>query len=261
MDENNINESKKYYWLKLKNDFFDDKKIKKLRTIAGGDTYTIIYLKLQLLSLKNNGELIFENVEDNFIEELALEINEDSENVKVTIMFLIKTGLIEEVEDNKFLLPETQKSIGFESHWAEKKRKYRAEKDRKEIGQCPTNVLSMSDKSIDKELDIDIDIDKELDIDNISSKLKHKYGLYKHILLSDKELSALKNEYPNYEELIKYLDEAIEMKGYKYKNHYLAIKKWVVNAVRENNIKSKLSNNNRSNGFMETLKEVYSDEQ
>ena len=36
---------KKYYWLKLKEDFFRDKKIKKLRKIAGGDTYTIIYLK------------------------------------------------------------------------------------------------------------------------------------------------------------------------------------------------------------------------
>ena len=45
--------SKKYYWLKLKNDFFTSKEMKKLRKIAGGDTYTIIYLKLQLLSLQN----------------------------------------------------------------------------------------------------------------------------------------------------------------------------------------------------------------
>ena len=40
-------ENRRYYWLKLKDDFFKDKKIKKLRQLAGGDTYTIIYLKLQ----------------------------------------------------------------------------------------------------------------------------------------------------------------------------------------------------------------------
>ena len=40
---------KKYYWLKLKEGFFEQKIIKKLRKIAGGDTYVIIYLKMQLL--------------------------------------------------------------------------------------------------------------------------------------------------------------------------------------------------------------------
>ena len=50
---------KKYYWLKLKEDFFQDVRMKKLRKVAGGDTYTIIYLKLQLLSIKNNGVLIY----------------------------------------------------------------------------------------------------------------------------------------------------------------------------------------------------------
>ena len=49
--------AKRYFWLKLKEDFFRQKEIKKLRKIAGGDTFTIIYLKLQLLSLQDNGKL------------------------------------------------------------------------------------------------------------------------------------------------------------------------------------------------------------
>ena len=73
--------AKKYYWLKLMNDFFTLLKIKKLRRIAGGDTYTIIYLKMQLLSLKHNGKLFFEGIEDNFAEEISLTIDEDPENV------------------------------------------------------------------------------------------------------------------------------------------------------------------------------------
>ena len=47
----------RYYWLKLQEDFFDSKRIKKLRRIAGGDTYTIIYLKMQLMAMKRDGIL------------------------------------------------------------------------------------------------------------------------------------------------------------------------------------------------------------
>lgn len=64
---------------------------------------------------------------------------------------------------------------------------------------------------------------------------KHKYGEYKNVLLKDKELQSLKEEYSNWEELIRYLDEYIEMKGYKAKSHYLCIKKWVVDAVKRQN--------------------------
>ena len=48
--------AKRYYWLKLKADWFSDKRIKKLRSIAGGDTHTIIYLKMMVLSLKDGGD-------------------------------------------------------------------------------------------------------------------------------------------------------------------------------------------------------------
>ena len=77
--------AKKYYWLKLKDDFFRQKEIKKLRKIAGGDTYTIIYLKMQLLSIKNEGLLYYEGTEDNLAEQIALEIDEDIDNVEVTL--------------------------------------------------------------------------------------------------------------------------------------------------------------------------------
>ena len=70
--------AKKYYWLKLKADFFTSRAMKKIRKIAGGDTYTIIYLKLQLLSLKDEGLLYYEGVEPTFYEEMALALDEDA---------------------------------------------------------------------------------------------------------------------------------------------------------------------------------------
>ena len=72
---------KKYYWLKLKEEFFADKAIKKLRKIAGGDTYTIIYLKMLLKAIKQGNRLYFEGVEESFPAELALELDEEEDNV------------------------------------------------------------------------------------------------------------------------------------------------------------------------------------
>lgn len=120
--------AKRYYWLKLKDDFFRQKEIKKLRRIAGGDTFTIIYLKIQLLSLKDNGKLFFEGIEDNFADELALEIDEDVDNVQVTINYLIRHGLLTEVKNDEYLFPQTVASIGSETAGAERQRKYEAKK-------------------------------------------------------------------------------------------------------------------------------------
>lgn len=64
--------AKRYYWLKLPDGFFRQKAIKKLRKIAGGDTYTIIYLKMLLVAMKQDGRLYFEGVEATFYDELEI---------------------------------------------------------------------------------------------------------------------------------------------------------------------------------------------
>ena len=135
--------AKKYFWLKLKDDFFRDKRIKKLRKIAGGDTFTIIYLKLQLLSLKNNGTLIYEEIEETLEEELALEIDEDVDNVKVTLAFLFGNGLLEETDQNHYVMTETIQCIGSETASAERVRKHRELKNNTlKALQCNTNVTN-----------------------------------------------------------------------------------------------------------------------
>lgn len=70
--------------------------------------------------------------------------------------------------------------------------------------------------------------------DTAKANRKHKYGEYQNVLLKDEELQTLKEKYENWEELIKYLDEYIEMKGYKAKSHYLCITRWVIDAVKKN---------------------------
>lgn len=152
-------DNKKYYWLKLKDDFFSQPKIKKLRRIAGGDTYTIIYLKMQLLSLKNGGKLYFEGIEENFIEEIALTIDEDIENVKVTIMYLLKQGLLEEVSADEYEMTETVESICSETASTIRSRRCR---ERQKALQCNTTATDCNAIETNCNTEIDIDIEKDI---------------------------------------------------------------------------------------------------
>lgn len=151
---------KRYYWLKLPDDFFRQKPIKKLRRIAGGDTYTIIYLKMLLVSLKNEGKLFFDGVEENFTEEIALELDEEEENVKVTVQFLMAQGLLQLIDESEYELTECSRMVGSESASAERMRRLRDKK----TSQCDIGVtqqLHLSD--VEKEKEIEIDKDKEIE--------------------------------------------------------------------------------------------------
>lgn len=151
---------KRYYWLKLPDDFFRQKPIKKLRRIAGGDTYTIIYLKMLLVSLKNEGKLFFDGVEENFTEEIALELDEEEENVKVTVQFLMAQGLLQLIDESEYELTECFRMVGSESASAERMRRLRDKK----TSQCDIGVtqqLHLSD--VEKEIEIEIDKDKEIE--------------------------------------------------------------------------------------------------
>lgn len=160
---------KRYYWLKLPDDFFRQKPIKKLRRIAGGDTYTIIYLKMLLVSLKNEGKLFFDGVEENFTEEIALELDEEEENVKVTVQFLMAQGLLQLIDESEYELTECSRMVGSESASAERMRRLRDKK----TSQCDIGVtqqLHLSD--VEKEIEIEIDKDKEIEPSCSKAELK-----------------------------------------------------------------------------------------
>ena len=72
-------------------------------------------------------------------------------------------------------------------------------------------------------------------------KVKHKYGTFGHVLLADDEVQKLEADFGKVEtaEAINYLDEYIERKGYKTKSHYLAIRKWVFDAIKEDKLKKR----------------------
>ena len=146
---------KRYYWFKLYADFFESKRIKKLRKMKRGDTLLAIYLKMQLKSLCTGGVLVYSGIEDNFAEELALDLNERPEDVRNTLAFLIEHGLCEENE-NRYFLPWVEENTGSENASAQRVRDYRKRKTL----HCNADVTQVkrignAEKEIEKEIDKD----------------------------------------------------------------------------------------------------------
>lgn len=156
-----MSEPKRYFWLKLHKDFFQRKEIKRLRKIAGGDTYTIIYLKMLLRSIMSEGKLYFDGLEEDFAAEVALDLDESEENVQITITYLLNSGLLEMRSDDEYYLPDTKNSTGCETAVAARVRRHR---EKQKALQCNTDVTQVKhlcngeiEKEIDKEKDIEIE--------------------------------------------------------------------------------------------------------
>ena len=185
--------AKKYYWLKLREGFFDTKPLKKLRKIAGGDTYTIIYLKLQLLSLSGEGMLYYEGVEDDFIEELALAIDEDADNVKFTVLFLEKCGLLEHINDNEIMLTAVPYAIGKETDSAQRVREHRERKKQQAL-QCNSEVTTCN-----TEIEIEKEIRERVDYQRIAAMYNDTCVSFPSIkALSDARKKAIKARLQTY---------------------------------------------------------------
>lgn len=164
--------AKRYYWLKLPKDFFENKAIKRLRQIAGGDTYTIIYLKMLLKSMEDDGKLFYEGIEDNICDEIALDINESADNVQVTISYLEKKGLLI-VTDSEVELTRLTEMVGSESAVTERVRKHR---EAQKLLQCNASALQCNtiETKCNTEKEIEKETEKSREDTEIDTKKKKK---------------------------------------------------------------------------------------
>lgn len=218
-------QKKRYYWLKLKENFFEEDTIEWLEEQPNGKEYCLFYLKLCLKSLKTEGMLV-RNVGNMMIpydpESLAKLTNSSADTVKVAMDLFHKIGLIQIMDGGEIYLSQLNELVGSETESAIQKRLQRAKED---------NVQKLSgkgrlelEKEIEKELDKDIEIEKETKKKNPP---RHKYGEYKNVLLNDEQLEKLKEEFPNdWEQRIDRVSEYCELSGKTYKNYLATIRAW-----------------------------------
>ncbi|WFR75645.1 phage replisome organizer N-terminal domain-containing protein [Lactococcus lactis] len=161
---------KRYYWFKMEQSFFEQKEIKYLRRLPGGDTYTIIYLKLILKSLENDGKIYYENIGDDYSQEWALEIEEDEKAVSFLVAFLINKGLMIDCGFDEFEITKTKSLVGSETASAERKRRQR-ERERellqfKDVTDSQKSVTLSQVGHIESESESEIESEIEIESDD-----------------------------------------------------------------------------------------------
>lgn len=155
-------EEKRYYWLRLYDDFFGSFRIKKLRRMAGGDTYVIIYLKMQLKAMKTDGVLQYRGLGTDFVEELSIDLDEEPDNVRVTLMYLLSCGLAETNDQKTFFFPYSVANTGSETSSTQRVREFRARQRALQCNEDVTQVKRIGNVEIEKEIDTrDRAIDRE----------------------------------------------------------------------------------------------------
>lgn len=171
-----MSDNKKYYYLRLKDNFFDSDELKILESMKDGYLYSNILLKLYLRSLKNNGKLVVNERIPYSADMLASVTGHQVGTIKQALSVFKDLGLIDVLDNGAIYMLDIQNFIGKGSSEADRKREYRQriETDRTNV---QTNLRQISEKStpeIEIELEKDIEIEKEIHSSAKSTTTKRK---------------------------------------------------------------------------------------
>ena len=228
--------NKRFFWFKMSDDFFKNRNIVRLRKLAGGDTYVLIYIKMILKTIDNNGIYKIDEWED-LSEAMSIDIDEDIENVKVTLNFLKKCNLIEELDELTIKFVQVKGLTGSETASTIRSRKSR---ENKKALQCNTNATPLQhiatesksksiEKDIELELEKDIELDKEVDREQEKSYNVPSYFILLNTFISDEEYEILCRTYT--QDLV---DEKIKRsKNYKNCSNFDTVSKWCKEEIME----------------------------
>ena len=160
--------TKIYFWLKIDKKFFDNIFIKRLKTVPGGYTMTVIYIRLMLESLENDCILYYEGYFDNLKEELALKLDVSEDDIDMTMAYFTKCGLIQVDEDKNAELPQAKALVQQETNQAAYMREYRKQQQEQKENltmlskgltlstTCKTEIEKEIEKELEKELEEEI---------------------------------------------------------------------------------------------------------
>jgi predicted phage replisome organizer len=226
-------ENKKYYWLKLKRDFFKRHDIRIVESMPNGKDYILFYLKLLLESIDHEGTLRFSETIPYNEHMLSVVTNTNIDTVKSAMKLFIDLNMMSIYDDQTIYMTEVDKLIGSETEWAKKKREQRLKKDNvpQLSSKCPTEIEK--DKEKYKDTDIEVDVEEDGDLATTATEedqLKLIGGeLGKNVVyLTDRQFGDLLNRL-GLDAFNRYVDRLatfIIEKDAHVKNHYETILKW-----------------------------------
>lgn len=165
-------DNKKYYYMRLKANFFDTNEMKVLESMQDGYKYSNILLKLYLMSLQSDGKLMLNEHIPYNSQMIATITRHSVGDVEKALVLFKDLGLIEILDSGAIYMLDIQNFIGASSSEAERKKTYRRkiEHERQSVGQ-------IEDKCPDKsppEIEIEIELEKDIEIDIDTDKKKKK---------------------------------------------------------------------------------------
>ena len=234
-------QGKRYYWLKLYENFFSQAVIRFLRKMPEGDSIVIIYLELLLMSIKTDGYIRTDGLYDTIEKDLALILDEDEMKIRLALAALEKAGLLVrgtgeyEAQMTKY---SEMVGTGSETAGAQRMRDFRQKKSLPEIpsegkaSHCDTDVtplLHPRDVEREKEIEIDKEIDKERGGESKKGSLPHTpYGRYHNVFLTKQEAAELEKDYPGiWRDYLEQLSSFMASDGKTYQNHAAVIRRWM----------------------------------
>lgn len=153
--------TKRYYYIKLTENFFSSKEAKVLRSQKNGAEYVLLWQQMLLHSVTDSTEpgVLRYNENIPYTPELLSTVTDTNVDiVRVALKMFKELGMIEVCENGDILIPEAGRLVGSETKWAEYKRLERQRKkeqpsllpEKEDIGQSPTDVQLVRVKDIDK---------------------------------------------------------------------------------------------------------------
>ena len=233
----------KYFWLRLKKDFFKRHDIRIIEAMPNGKDYILFYLKLLCESVDHEGNLRFNDTIPYNEEMLSTITNTNVDIVRSAIKVFSELGMMELLDDGTFFMTEVNKMIGTsvqDEHTRETTRlrvqAYRERQKQKQL-ECAerySNVTCNGEIDIELEKDKEIDNKKENIKEKVSGETAHTYGEYKRIRLKDSQYEKLVTEFgkDKTDLAITKLDEYVQSNNNKnkYKDFYLVLRK----VIKEN---------------------------
>ena len=229
--------TKIYFWLKIDKKFFDNIFIKRLKTVPGGYTMTVIYIRLMLESLESDCILYYEGYFDNLKEELALKLDVSEDDIDMTMAYFTKCGLIQVDEDKNAELPQAKALVESETNWANYKREQRKKAKLEEV-QPSLTISNSCPTEIEKEIEIEKELEEEIEKKTSSAPTAEISNYYqKRIGVMDGQQYQILTDYFTFDgmelEVIKIaIDKAADngKRSFSYINSIL--KNWRQNGIR-----------------------------
>ena len=235
-------DNRKYYYLKLKENYFDEDAIILLEAMEDGILFSNILLKLYLKSLRHDGKLQVDDRIPYTAQMIARLTRHQVGTVERAIKVFMELGLVEPMENGVLYMSNIETMIGSSSTEAERKRKARQKLrlDEKKLpllpqsgqmsGQmsaiCPPYSGDKRPPERELEIEKEIEIDKEREGEK-GHPAPAAYGNYGNVFLTEDELEALKAELPTkWDYYIERLSSYIASTGKKYQSHAATIRRW-----------------------------------